>query len=65
MDARRERVARGATGKEGRERQLLSLPSWMRGRGEGASALIAFAACGRTVFIPIIILLMLMLFAIL
>lgn len=62
MDARKERVARGATGKEGKERQLLSLPSWMRGRGEGASALIA---CGGTVFIPIIILLMLMLFAIL
>lgn len=33
-------AARGAAGKEGRERQLLSLPSWMRGRGEGASALL-------------------------
>lgn len=26
-------------GKEGGRRQLLSLPSWVRGRGEGVSAL--------------------------
>ena len=35
---------------EGGEWQRLSLPSWMRGRGEGPSVLIAFAACRRYLF---------------